>query len=316
MKLIITLSLLLISSFSLADEVNDAFSALQKLSHSLRTLNFSTSFVVIKNNNAEPYLWSHGITDENVELEVLSLLNGPHRDIVRRNNTVSYLEMGSKPHSINSAFINSPIPDIFSGNTELLNQYYDFVSVGRSRILGRAADGIRIVSKDPYRYSYWLWLDDASGLLLKLAVLNKQGQVLEQIQFTHVELNDGINPSLQQVKASELPKVIELPEDVNKQTHPWEASWLPAGFTQINANTHRIIHTQQPSEFKMFSDGLVDISVYVSPSKEAQRKSGIVYDGATVVFNGISNNIEVSVVGKIPAETAQKIADSISFNIN
>ncbi len=316
MKLIITLSLLLVSSLSIAAENNDAFTALQKLSHSLRTLNFSTSFVVIKNNNAEPYHWAHGITEDNIELEVLSVLNGPHRDIVRRNNIVSYLEMGNTPHSINSAFINSPIPEILSGNTTQLNEYYDFVSLGRSRILGRTADSIRIVSKDPYRFNYWLWLDQESGLLLKLAVMNKQGQVLEQVQFTHLELNEAINPSLQQVKTSELPKVIDLPEEINKQEHPWQAGWLPVGFKQINANTHRIVHTQQPSEFKMFSDGLVDVSVYVSPSEEAQRKSGIVYDGATVVFNGISNNIEVSVVGKIPAETAQKIADSITFNLN
>lgn len=316
MRLIITLSLLLLSSLSIAAENDKAYDALKKLSLSLRTLNFSTSFVVIKNNNVEPYLWSHGISEDNVELEVLSLLNGPHRDVIRRNNIVSYLEMGGKPHSVNSRFINSPIPDIFSGDTALLNEHYDFVSVGRSRILGRAADSIRIVSKDAHRYSYWLWLDHDSGLLLKLAIINSKGHVLEQIQFTHVELDEELNPSLIQVKTTELPNAIELPEAVNKQRHPWKVAWLPGGFKQVNANTHRIIHTQQPSEFQMFTDGLIDVSIYVSPSDIPNRKPGVVHDGATVVFNGVVNNIEISVVGKIPVETAHKIAESITFNIN
>ena len=37
------------------EALDDAESWLQQLSTSLNTLNFSTSFVVVKNNHAEPY---------------------------------------------------------------------------------------------------------------------------------------------------------------------------------------------------------------------------------------------------------------------
>ncbi len=315
MRSLFLIPLLLSSFLSAAVENDQAYTSLEKLSQSLRSLNFTTSFVVVKNNNAEPYHWSHGINEDNAEVEVLSILNGPHRDVVRRNNIVSYLESGIEPYSVNSAFIASPIPEIFSGNTEKLIKNYDLVSAGRSRILGRVAQFIRIIPKDPFRYGHWVWLDKDSGLLLKLAVINDNGQVLEQIQFTHLELDETINPSLQQIELTDLPTVIDLPDLVQKQDHAWGLSWLPEGFVEINANTHRIMHTKQPTEFKMFSDGLVDFSVYVSPSQDENRPSGFAQDGATIAFNEVINGIEVSVVGKIPASTAQKIASSLIFKV-
>ena len=62
----------------------------------------------------------------------------------------------------------------------------------------------------------------------------------------------------------------------------------------------------------LFSDGLVEISVYVNPSVKEQRPVEYASDGATLVFNQIINGLEVSVVGKIPLITAKKIADSIT----
>ncbi|MGJ8691949.1 MAG: MucB/RseB C-terminal domain-containing protein [Thalassotalea sp.] len=314
MRLLTLLTLLLTSCLSAAVENDQAFKLLENLSKSLRQSNFTTTFVVVKNNNSEPYHWAHGINDAGDELEVLSVLNDAHRDIVRKNDIVSYLESGISPYSVSSHYITSPIPEIFSGDTQKLTENYDLVSVGRSRILGRVADTIRIVSKDPHRYGHRLWLDQESGLLLKLAIIGNQGQVLEQIQVMHLELEEKINPSLQQIENAEFPQVIEAPEMFNNQSHQWQVTWIPKGFSQINANSHRIIHTKQPAEFKMFSDGLVDVSVYVSPSEDQNRLSGFAQEGATLAYNHVLNGLEVSVVGKIPPATAKAIANSVSFS--
>ena len=63
----------------------------------------------------------------------------------------------------------------------------------------------------------------------------------------------------------------------------------------------------------LFNDGLVDLSVYVNPSKDKQRVIEYAHDGATLVFNQVINNVEVSVVGKIPVTTAKKIVNSVYF---
>jgi len=319
MKLLTCLMLLVSISLPVwASDLDSPESAevwLNRLSQSLQSLNFSTSFVVVKNNHADPYHWFHGVKKDSSELEILSLLNGPRRDILRKDNVISYIEPELPPYSIYSTEISSPIPNILSGDVLSLAQSYTFVSVGKSRILGRSAQIIRIVPKDANKYGYWLWLDQTTGLLLKLAVVSKGGQQLEQIQFTHLDITEQPAESLLQLETTELPKVVDIPEGFQNQKLSWKVNWLPQGFERVSTNRHRISSTKQPVEFALFGDGLVEVSVYVTPSEEPQRAVDFVMDGATVALNQVNNSVEVSVVGKIPSHTAKKIADSVSLNL-
>ncbi len=315
-------------SFSaLSADTEQAKLFLERLSQSLRQLNFNTSFVVVKNNHAEPYHWLHGVIEkqnnetvnevankDNIELEILALLNGPRRDTLRINNTVSYIEPEYAPYSISSEQISGPIPTVFGRDVSILENNYHFVSVGKNRVLGRAAQLIRIVPKDAHRFGYWLWLDQQSGLLLKLAIITRKGKLLEQIQFTHLEITDTISENLRQLEVTELPKVIDITAQQKITDLAWQVNWLPSGFEPIKSNRHRINTNKQAVEFMLFNDGLVDISVYVNPSEDKQRAIGFANDGATLVLNQVINNIEVSVVGKIPLETAKKIVSSVNFN--
>ncbi len=284
---------------------------LKRLSNSLRTLNFTTSFVVVKNNQAEPYHWFHGVDQQNIELEILAILNGPRRDILRKGEVVSYIEPDLAPYSVVSQHISGPIPRVFSGDVDILSSSYEFISVGRSRVLGRAAQLIRIVSKDQHRFGYWLWLDQETGLLLKIALITRKGQLLEQVQFTHLDITDILPESLVQLQSAKLPDVIEVPSYQHKANFAWQVQWLPAGFEVVKTNRHHLVATKQPVEFMLYNDGLVDVSVYVAASQDKQRAVEYVMDGATVVLNQVVNGIEISVVGKIPFTTAKAIADSV-----
>lgn len=317
MKFLIYLLVLGVFSFPVvaeqAEKIDGADSAvvwLKQLSDALNTLNFSTSFVVVKNNHAEPYHWFHGVTDQGVQLEILSSLNGARRDTLRKGNIVSYIEPELPPYSVSSSQLRGPIPNVLSGDIETLLPIYNLNLVGKSRILGRTAQLIRIVSKDDERHGHWLWLDNKTGLLLKMAIATRTGQLLEQVQFTHLDITQTPADSLIKLQSNDLPKVLEIPKGYQQQNLLWEVKWLPQGFVNINSNRHRISSTKQPVEFKLFSDGLVDVSVYVTRSQE-QRQADFVLDGATVAFNQANNGIEISVVGKIPSKTAKKIADSI-----
>jgi len=320
---------LFVSFSAVSADTEQAKSFLDHLSQSLRQLNFNTSFVVVKNNQAEPYHWLHGIikkqanenesvnetvSEGNIELEILALLNGPRRDILRINNTVSYIEPEYTPYSISSEQISGPIPTVFGRDISVLENNYHFVSVGKNRVLGRAAQLVRIVPKDSHRFGYWLWLDQQSGLLLKLAVITRKGKLLEQIQFTHLEITDTISDNLKQLQLTELPEIIDISAQQKNADLTWQVNWLPNGFEPVKSDRHRINTSKQTVEFMLFNDGLVDVSVYVNPSKEKQRAIEFANDGATLVLSQVVNNIEVSVVGKIPLETAKRIVSSVSFN--
>ncbi|MAG76255.1 MAG: transcriptional regulator [Colwelliaceae bacterium] len=314
MKLISSLLLLVsISLPTMAMDNEEAESWLVRLSESLNQLNFNTSFVVVKNNQAEPYHWFHGVDGETgAELEILSLLNGPRRDILRRGDVVSYIEPELQPYSVNSPRISGPIPAIFSQDMTTLVDNYEFNAVGRSRVLGKPAQLIRIESRDEHRFGHWLWLDMETGLPLKIALLTRKGQLLEQVQFTHLVISEQPAESLQQLKQADLPPILALPQAAMNNFN-WQIDWLPPGFKKVNSSRHRIAHTKQPVEFMLFSDGLVELSVYVNPSQQSQRPVEYVMNGATVVLNQVVNNVEVSVVGKIPSNTAKAIADSIQI---
>jgi sigma-E factor negative regulatory protein RseB len=297
---------------------NIAKRSFERLSIALRELNFSTSFVVVKNNQAEPYHWLHGNTvnttdGPQVELEILALLNGPRRDILRIDNIVSYIEPEYAPYSITSPHISGPIPAVFSQDISVIENNYHFVSVGRSRVLGRIAQLIRIVPKDTHRFGYWVWLDQQSGLLLKLAIITRKGQLLEQIQFTHLEITDELSEHLKQLQVTDLPKTIDITTKQEATKLAWQVNWLPNGFKQIKSNIHRMNASKKAVEFMLFNDGLVDISVYVNPSKDKQRVIEFANDGATLVLNQVISNVEVSVVGQIPVATAKKIVNSVRF---
>jgi sigma-E factor negative regulatory protein RseB len=288
---------------------------LERLSQSLRQHNFTTSFVVVKNNQVEPYHWLHGVSKEGVELEIFAHLNGPRRDILRKGDTVSYIQPEQEPYSVLSADMRAPIPAIFRGDISELEESYRFISVGRSRILGRVAQLVRIVAKDKYRFSYWLWLDQKTGLLLKMAILTHQGQLLEQIQFTHIEMSEQLTENLAQFQLTELPKVIKSNNSQKNKVLSWQVNWLPQGFDVVKSNRHSLNNYSQNSDkavgFMLFSDGLVEVSVYVNSSQEKFRAPEFANDGSTMVYNHISQGVEVGVVGDIPLITAKKIAESV-----
>lgn len=311
---------LLLLSFNVLAINTDTESAkfwLKKLSQSLKELNFTTSFVVVKNNQVEPYHWLHGIGENELELEIFASMNGPRRDVLRQGDVVSYIVPEQEPYSVISKDIRSPIPSIFRGDITTLEDNYRFISVGRSRILGRVAQLIRIVAKDDYRFSYWLWLDQQSGLLLKMAVLTRQGQLLEQIQFTRIDVSDKLSENLVQLQLTELPPVDKLNNRQENKNLPWQVNWLPEGFKLLKSNQHSLNSYSRVGEktvdFMLFTDGLVEVSVYVNASKENFRAPEYANDGATMVYNHVSQGIEVGVVGGVPLVTARKIAESIGL---
>ncbi|WP_093330551.1 MucB/RseB C-terminal domain-containing protein [Thalassotalea agarivorans] len=304
--------LLVISLPATATEApKSAEQLLSQLANTLKNTNFTTSFVVVKNNHADPYHWFHGVGENGDQLSIVSLLNGPRRDILRRGDTVSYVEPEFAPYSIEAKHISSPIPSILSGDILSLNDSYNFVLVGKNRVLGRPAQLIRLVSKDPHKYGHWLWLDQQTSFPLKIAIANKKGQLLEQIQFTHLDVSSNLSEQLLQLSQAELPPVVESPAENDNVQLKWRLSWLPVGFESIATNRHRMSMTKQPVEYRLFSDGLVDFSVYVGPSNDSAREQSYVLDGATVVLNQVVNGIEVSLVGKVPVETAKAIVAGV-----
>ncbi|MFT6899694.1 MAG: sigma-E factor negative regulatory protein RseB [Paraglaciecola sp.] len=290
---------------------------LDKMADAHATLNYRISFVLLKPGvDSQPYLWRHGVDSNGEKMEQLNLLNGPGREVVRIGNKVSYFEPNVPPYSLQSSVINGPFPSNFFQQPDEVRASYDFVMVGRSRISGRSAQQIRVVSKDKTRFGMNLWLDQETGLMLKLNLVDLNGQLLEQIQVTACQVTEQPDPFFAKIEHAVLPDVLKMrPPHDNKPI--WNIRYLPVGMIEIKRDVHRLPITGQTVEYVMLSDGLVDVSVYMRKAKNDGLSQDILlrHESDTLLTRN-QGQLNVTVIGKLPPETANDIANSIRLAPN
>lgn len=284
-----------------------------RMQQALRELNFDASFVHVRGQRIEPYRWLHGLTESGGEVEVLAGLNGPEYRALRHNDYVSYYHSVGSPYSMRSDVLNGPLPAGFYQPFERLRAAYNVVSVGGARVMDRPAQHIRIVARDRQRYGYSLWLDRDSGMLLRVATLSVAGDVLEQIQLTSLYISDELLDTLRELEEVPPPPLIEDHSNRRPVAGDWTISWLPQGFDLVRSNHHRMAMTGQPADYFLYSDGLAKVSVYISARVDGLNPVQI--EGAESLFAADYGNIRVTVVGGLPVETMQRIAQSVSGSL-
>lgn len=311
---VITFVLSLVLSFTaVANDSNPAKTLLLEMANAVHNRNFDASFVVVKGKSMEPYRWVHAKQGE-IELEHLSLLNGAGLEMIRVNDQVTYFEPQSEPYSLKTDSIAGPIPEVLFKDIQRLSEHYDFVLGGKGRIAGRAAQLVRIESKDEHKYNYWIWLDMESALLLKAAYVNHQGEALEQLQLTHISVTEQPAPMILEVLNRNFPT--PLPENelegVDSSSTNWKISWLPAGFELLKSDRHKLDLNNELTDYYLYSDGFVEVSVFIQRPLPGKRLSGALTSGATTVYVHNGGNFDVSVVGNVPSLTAKAIAESVT----
>jgi sigma-E factor negative regulatory protein RseB len=285
---------------------------LAKMSNAVKTLNYTISFVFLKPGmDSEPYLWRHGVNDNGLQMEQLNLLNGPGREVVRIGNKVSYFEPNVPPYSLQSSIINGPFPSEFLQHPEKLMLAYEFIMVGRSRIAGRAAQQIRIISKDKSRFGLNVWLDQDTGLLLKMNIYGQEAQLLEQIQVTGLQVTKEPDPFFAKIEPEMLPEVVSFSPSTPLNS-PWSMEYIPKGMSIVKRDLRRLSGSGEVVEYIMLSDGLVDVSVYLQDRVTNKPQDNLV---GTVQSDTLLNiehgELNITIIGKLPAETANAIAKSI-----
>jgi sigma-E factor negative regulatory protein RseB len=292
-------------------EADSAELWLSKMSNAMRSLNYKISFVLLKPGvDSQPFIWRHAVDENGLQMEQLNQLNGPGREALRLGNKISYFEPNVAPYSLLSSSINGPFPYEFFQYPEKLSAGYDLVLVGKSRISGRAAQQIRVVSKDNSRFGLNLWLDQKTGLLLKLNMFNLKAQLLEQIQVTSLEVTQLPDAFFTKIDAKMLPEVISLGTSKVRDS-PWQINYLPVGMQIRKRELRRLSASGKVVEYVMISDGLVDVSMYLNEGTAKPLDTLVAKSQSDTVLSLQHAGLNVVVIGKLPASTANKIVTSI-----
>lgn len=288
-----------------------AASWMQRLVHQVQASSFEIVYVVSSNKRETlPYMWRRGKMPDNSIIEQLSLLNGPGFEQVVHQGKVSIFEPGYPPYSLQGQSVQGPIPQAFIYEGIDFTSAYDVLLMGRNRVAGFMAQQIRIISKDKTRFGYHIWLDEQTGMLLKLNMYDLEGGLLEQIQVTQLTISDSVNQIFALFSVDQLPQVTARVMQTTAELI-WQVSYLPKGMRVIKQDIHRIERTGQMTEYMLLSDGIVDVSVYVMPASDAFSEDMSIASGSHAVVSKTDGRIVVTVVGEIPVSTADKIANSI-----
>ena len=109
---------------------------LQQMNLASQSLNYELSFISINKQGVESLRYRHARLD-NRPLAQLLQMDGPRREVVQRGNEISYFEPGLEPFTLNGDYIVDSLPSLIYTDFKRLSPYYDFISVGRTRIADR-----------------------------------------------------------------------------------------------------------------------------------------------------------------------------------
>ncbi|MCG7530955.1 MucB/RseB C-terminal domain-containing protein [Psychrobium sp. MM17-31] len=296
---------LLFSSVALAEKTPTDWLDSMSLAH--QTLNFTIPMVHLEPNSAQTYLFEHGVSNDR-QVVYIAALSGPVRHSYRVDNVVTYMEPESRPYSINAAQIIGPSPAIFVGKVQHILDNYTLTMIEKGRIAGRVTQLIRLKAKDNNRFNYILWLDVETKLLLRYDLFDLNNNLIEQVQAVGLHLNERPSDNIEKLAAQPKHETVMLPSTAQDN---WRFSWLPAGFEVKASDEHRVVNTAQNVDYLMLSDGLTQVSVYVANAQKAELPARLQTNNGLSVANFRRGLTDITVIGRIPYETALKIAQSI-----
>ncbi|MEW5560703.1 sigma-E factor regulatory protein RseB [Enterobacter asburiae] len=283
---------------------------LQQMNLASQSLNYELSFVSINKQGVESLRYRHARLN-NQALAQLLQMDGPRREVVQRGNEISYFEPGLDPFTLNGDYIVDSLPSLVYTDFKRLAPYYDFISVGRTRIADRLCEVIRVVARDGTRYSYIVWLDSETKLPMRVDLLDRDGETLEQFRVVAFNVSQQVSSNMQTLANANLPPLLSVPAG-DKVNFNWLPGWLPQGFVEVAGSRRSLPTIETPVESRLYSDGLFSFSVNVNRAN-ANSIEQVLRTGRRTVSTSVRDNAEITIVGELPPQTAKRVADSIKF---
>jgi sigma-E factor negative regulatory protein RseB len=301
----------------------DPRDVLLRMNAALAQLDYEGVVTYVRDDQLSVLRVVHVVVDGE-QRERLVHLNGPRREIVRRGDRViCVLSPGDDILALARTIPAGPFVRAFTRGWDRIPEHYRLSEGRMERIAGRPARELLIRPLDENRYGHRLWIDDATGLLLRSEVLDPTGfhRRLEVFQFTELRVGPGIDPAEAEPDASDDVVQQELmladagPAE-GMATSPWSVAWRPDGFTLAATDRRTKPRSMRKVSTLLFSDGVASFSVFVEPVSDPRRlRERSTRRGGTVavmkVLGADGPGTLVTVVGEIPLRTAERVARSV-----
>lgn len=263
------------------------------------------------------------------QFERIDSLDGHMRHVFRHNDVVHTVWPQSRVAMVERRENVSSFPSLQQAGGERITEFYDFRrSVGLERVAGREAQVLLMRPRDAHRYGYRLWVDEASGLLLRTEVLNERSEVLESSAFSEVTIGGKIALEKVQLPAKKLDGYRVLRpglEPANLEAEGWTLKSTVPGFRMVSctkrpfegavATSTAASGSTAPSNQMLqtvYSDGMTYVSVFIEPfTAERHSRPMAAAIGATQTLMHRQGDWWVTVMGDVPAATLKQFSQSL-----
>ncbi|MBI5614746.1 MAG: MucB/RseB C-terminal domain-containing protein [Gammaproteobacteria bacterium] len=308
-------------AFAVAAAASEAQDFVNQMVEATKALNYDGLFVYQRDSQLNAMRIIHkAATGSDAESERLVSLSGPAREVVRDGAKVKCIFSDDKevmvekrqPRDFYALGLSEPVAK--------LADLYAFKTEGMERVAGRQTHLVGIIPRGADRYGYRLWIDADSKLLLKSAILSREGRVLEQVQFVQIEINGNIPDALLQagLEGTGFTWYTSETEPADARAQPgqeWDVRWLPSGFEMRNSQVQHLATSDGPVKHVVYSDGLAMVSVFVEKvMHKVHPFQGYSSLGAVNAFSRVADSYQVTVVGELPEPVVRHIATSVAFH--
>ena len=291
---------------------------LAKMSEAVRTQNYEGVVVYRTGEQLETMRVIHRFSNGQEDERLISL-TGDAREIVRSDGEVRCLLPRERVVMVDERGQSALLPKVSTVDLETLRLHYEFSRGVVDRVADRACQGVALSPRDEFRFGYQLCIDVLTGVPLRIALLDGQGDALEQFLFTSVGypetiLDQALEPAIdtegfREIRHGGPEPTPRLEDDLSH----WMVESLPPGFRVVGQSTRVFPGAQTPVTHILLTDGLATVSVFAAESKlPAKVFRGVSSIGAVHAYGRMVDEFHVAVVGEVPARTVEQIGNSLS----
>ncbi|WP_323836987.1 sigma-E factor regulatory protein RseB [Photorhabdus africana] len=283
---------------------------LQEMGNATRSLTYELAFINLNQQAIVSVRYRHAIIN-GIPIAQIMQMDGSRREVVQRGNEISYFEPGLDAFSLSGNHIIDYLPAVIFADFNQLKKYYNFIDVGRTHIGDRPCRVVRITSKDEVRYNYILLIDEETHLPLRIDLLGRDSEALEQFRVVSSTIDGDINDAMSAITRLNMPPMLVIPPS-EKVVFNWKVGKLPTGFVEVSRSRRKLLNSGT-LESIMFSDGLFSFSVNVTNTDKTGKLEYPLRRGARTIYSAIRGANEVTIIGELPLATAKRIAAGVAF---
>lgn len=312
---------LLLALFSLPGGADpaDPWLVIEKAGQAAHQLNYRGVFVYQSGPKMSSLQITHMNYGPNGEFARVVVLDGTPREVLRQGNEVVIYQPKSEKIMVDKRRLQNSFPAVLPKLSEDIKANYQIRLGGLERVGGREARQVTLEPRDKYRYRCKLWMDQESGLLLKMALLGEKDDIVEQVAFSQLMLVNTENTDWFRPEAMRGKDFVMAPEETVSPAAKegrWSVTQLPPGFRKTQQVQRTVPGKPYPVNQLVYWDGLASVSLFIEPM--GQRKMlpvvGSFSQGATNVQVSVHDGHQVVVVGEVPPATVARISNGVTFD--